>query len=554
MQSLDCHENTRKFTYEYLSALDCPRSLTVFILFEQGEHKQLSELQWDPHHYNDLKSARDSLAATKFLSKAVFLRTGNQLKEIAMEKFFETELQCKKTNEYLVNLANKPDLASSLLAAQFKISSILSDFTPDEFIDACNFGPGSTTTIRRRLANHPYKFQFETGITQEAYDFTMPWFSNAYPLWEVQPKVISGSKIVTVPKNAKTDRVIAIEPGINLWFQKGIGSMLRRRLKGFGIDLNNQSINGDKSRIASKFSHLATVDFSSASDTISTKLVEEIFPQNWLALLRAYRSKFATVDGKIHRLEKFSSMGNGFTFELESLIFYVFACVACDRTNCSSKEVSVYGDDVILPVEAYDEYCSIVQSVGFTVNLAKSYSSSYYRESCGAHYWDGQCVKPIFLKEELYEEDTILRNANSVREYSRRRVNGGCDRTLRRCWVFLAALLGSSTPRICSGYGDIGLIVNEDEAGVNPVPAKHGIEGNFHLVWCFVPITRSFSDRGLLLFKLKTLGRSRDEWRFNPLDITEAGCVGNEVPMPMQVKKTRKRVLVPRWTSLGPWI
>lgn len=553
MQSLDCHENTRKFIFEYLLALDCPRALTCYLLWEHGEHNQLAELEFDPMSYNDVGNARDSLAATKLLSKATFLSTNIDLEAVAMGKFYDAELQCKKTNDNLLNLADKPDLAGWLLAAQFKLANILGDFTPDEFVDSCDFGPGSSTIIPRRRANHPYKYQFETGITRKARDFISGWFSAAYPLWEVDFTEQSGCKVTTVPKNAKTHRVIAIEPGINLWFQKGIGAMIRKRLRRHGIDLQLQSINADRSRIAAKFNHLATVDFSSASDTISKRLIYELLPPRWFQLLDTFRSNTAIVDGKPVVLEKFSSMGNGFTFELESLIFFVLAQVACDQ--CEVKhDISVFGDDVILPVSAFGTYRSIVEAVGFTVNEKKSYSSSYYRESCGSHYWNGICIKPVFLKKELYEEDELLKCANSVRRIAHRRNNYGCDRSLRRCWVFLVSLLGAKTPRVCEGYGDIGLVVNDDEAGVAGTRASNGIEGNFHTVFAYIPVQVSYLHRGLLLFKLKSLGCSSFTGRFDPLDITEAGSIGNSIPMPMQTKKVRKRLLIPRWTNLGPWI
>jgi hypothetical protein len=290
-----------------------------------------------------------------------------------------------------------------------------------------------------------------------------------------------------------------------------------------------------------------------ASDTISSKLIEEVLPRDWYFLLNTFRSKFAAVDKEFIKLEKFSSMGNGFTFELESLIFFVFAQVACDECDVESH-VSVFGDDVIIPVSTYDTYCSIVDSVGFTVNKDKSYFCSYYRESCGAHYWGGSCIKPIFLKEELYEEDSILKAANAVRRFAHRRCDSGCDRNLRRCWVFLASLLGSKVPRIGEGYGEAGLVVNYNELSIPPKLARHGLEGYLVRIWAFMPMFRFYDHRGLLLFKLKTLGCNRYNYRFNPLDITDAGSVGNEIPMPQQTKKIFTEILVPQWTDLGPWI
>ena len=42
------------------------------------------------------------------------------------------------------------------------------------------------------------------------------------------PEVVAGNKIVTVPKNYKTERTIAIEPLLNSVLQKGIGAVIRK--------------------------------------------------------------------------------------------------------------------------------------------------------------------------------------------------------------------------------------------------------------------------------------------------------------------------------------
>lgn len=50
----------------YLEGLDCPRALSIAILFREGEHEQLADFEFNPLHYNDLVALRDSYAATKF--------------------------------------------------------------------------------------------------------------------------------------------------------------------------------------------------------------------------------------------------------------------------------------------------------------------------------------------------------------------------------------------------------------------------------------------------------------------------------------------------------
>lgn len=550
--SLDKFSLLDDYIYQYLKALDCPRSLTCWLLYSNNEHKALSELAFDPHFYNEFQQARDSLAATKFLSKAKFLKTGNDLKGIAIEKFFEAEQICKETNRRLYRSTFESLLTEdAILRAAAKIEYILGNFCPDELLDACNWGPGATTLIKRREATHPKKYDLDGRITSEAYDFVAPWFRMAYPLWDVKFEICGASKIVTVPKDAKSDRTIAIEPGLNLWFQKGVGTLIRKRLKRIGIDLNYQRINQEKSRLASLFNDTATVDFSMASDTISKALVERLLPSRWLSLMQAFRSSYGTLEGQIVYFEKFSSMGNGFTFELESLIFYSLACAICEIRGVSYKDVSIYGDDLIIPSSTFDIFSIVVKDLGFTVNKSKSYFSSYYRESCGSHYWDGRDIKPIFQKETLDAKVEILRAANAVRRQAHNRNNHcGCDSRLRRCWSVLVRALGTSVPMISDGYGDLGLIVNLDELKSPPSRAKHECEGYRIRVWATLAHKITCESNGMLLFKLRSMGTSEI---FDPLNIDDVSSIGNNIPIPCRTRLARVSLSIPRWYDLGYW-
>lgn len=546
-------QKTTQVVREYLLALDCPRSLTVWILFESGEHQQLVDLEFNPVDYNNQRNAADALAATKFLSKATFLQLNVDRRKVALEKFFEAERVCAATNRRIRECRLENGTVAILSRMQRKISQILDsccsgvEISGEEIISLGGWGPGATTTLPRRLATQPTKFQIESGITADAHDFVKDWFLEAYPLWSLTNEgypekfQFSHAKIVTVPKNAKTDRTIAVEPGINLWFQKAIGSAIRRRLVRTGIDLNHQTHNQKKARLASKFNYLATIDFSAASDTIARALVEELVPQRWFVLMEAFRSKIGKVDGELLYFHKFSSMGNGFTFELESLIFYALAFAVCEAMGVETSEISVFGDDVILPSVCVDAFSHFSADLGFTVNKAKSYSSSYYRESCGSHYWNGNDIKPIFLKEPLNDAMEILKFSNNVRRLAHRRNSYGCDRKFRRCWEILARYVGRKCPRISEGYGDLGLIVNFDEVRDHVPRARHGLEGYLVRIWASVAAQFEIEHSGLLLYKLQLIG-------------SDGVTTGNKIPVPCRTRLSSRTVLVPRWYDLGPWI
>lgn len=552
--SLDITSLQDVYILEFLESLDCARSLTVAILYKHKEFRQIVELSINPDDFVDVGRFRDALAATSFLSKNKFLETGISKETVAMEKFLEAEVACKETNERVLSNSLCSLTQAVIMTAARKIQNILGRIDAEEFVDSCNWGPGATVKLPRRRASAPEKFRSENGITAGAYGFVKDWFHVAYPLWgDVIFEIQSGNKVVTVPKNAKTDRVIAIEPGINLWFQKGIGSIIRNRLRKNGIDLNSQAINGNLARVASRYGHLATVDFSSASDTISTEVVRLLLPHDWYCLLDNFRSIRGTLPDKTEiSYQKFSSMGNGYTFELESLIFYAIAISICEIMK-ESGSISVFGDDVIIPSGAFDNYSIVCAELGFTVNKKKSFSSGYFRESCGSYYYNGQNVKPIFQKEPFDGQSSLIKCANSLRNFAHSRNSYGCDRDFAACWRTLAKYLeGLRTPRIPPGFGDLGLIVSDDEFQASDYKsARNGYEGYYFRVIATLSVQSFENRRGYLLSRLWSIGWSRwDLYGLNPAEPS----IANSVVLPGRVKPSLTRMLVPRWDDIGPWV
>ena len=546
----------------YLSALNCPRSLTVYLLYENNEFEQLVSLDIDPLHYNDAYQFRDAYAATTFLSKADFIPLSVSKKDAAFDKFFKYEELCRATNSRFMNIRLDPlktDSSEWLLNATIrKISTILGEFSSDEVFDNADWGPGVTTKLKGCHVSAVNKFHFENGITRDLYSLVGDSFPIAYPTWyqhltslwgESCWDFVVGNSIVTVPKSSKTDRVIAVEPGINLWFQKSAGSMIRRRLRRVGIDLNSQKRNQLLAKKGSIDSSLATVDFSSASDSIARELVRALLPPRWFSLLDCMRSKVGVHNSQVIRWEKFSSMGNGFTFELESLIFYAAALAVCEFSEVSSDSVSVFGDDVIIPNECYDLFSKFCEFLGFRVNLEKSFSSSGFRESCGAHWFLGIDCKPIFLKERLHHVQSLYKLANSIRWLSHRRNSYyGCDIKLRGCWKYLlqripgplrfwSSVSVSSFTKGNESLGDVGLIENFDQAV--PSRASHGIEGFYTSQLVSTGVSQPFDGTGLLLARIRS--QSLQEY-------------GNNYTLRGRAKIRVIRILVPQWYNLGPWI
>jgi hypothetical protein len=225
---------------------------------------------------------------------------------------------------------------------------------------------------------------------------------------------VPGAVLFTVPKKTDIDRCACKEPDLNMFLQKGVGRLIRSRLKRFGINLNDQSINRKLAHVGSLTGSLATIDLSSASDTITVEAVRALLPQEWFEYLDDIRSHFVEIDGVNHRTEMFSSMGNGFTFELESLLFYALVRTVTYFEGIPGV-VSVYGDDLILPSQAYEMTSWVLSEFGFSVNASKSFADGPFRESCGGHYHFGNDVTPFYLKWKAKHLTDVIRVANQLR-------------------------------------------------------------------------------------------------------------------------------------------
>lgn len=463
------------FCQRYLAALNCPRALTVWLLYKHGEHDQLSQLEWNPAHYNDLNDAADSYSASKLLSKFDSLNTTFNRRSVAVEKFMEAERQCADTNRRLMSCA--PSDARALDYAyrvREKIHMILGRFDVERALRLSDWGPGVTLLLKGSEKHRANKFRLETDCTNQGYELLshLSWASS--PLWWTCSDPVTrvrGGSLTTVPKNSKTDRCIVVEPGLNLFFQKGIGSLMRSRLKSFGLDLRTQQERNRQLALdgSSVFTErdLATVDFSAASDTIARRLVEIVLPDDWFHACSLARSHEVSVDKKWVHLNKFSSMGNGYTFELESVIFLATALVVMDDHGIQpivNYNVAVYGDDVLLPRTCYDDFADVSKLLGFTVNLSKSYARGNFRESCGVHAWNGVDITPFYLKKDLKDAQTVYRLANRVLDYASRRNRGlGCDRRFLDCWYHLYGGVPAALRHVVPFHlGDTGFWATDD--------------------------------------------------------------------------------------------
>lgn len=463
-----------------MSGLDCPRSVTVAILIRYGEWVQLAELVCSPGDYATAEAFGHASAATNFLRKYSGLPTGTDTRAVACAKWLEAEAACYWSNERLSPFLHGVETEGPLFEflEQLKREVIaLIGWAPPAVFDG-RFGPGATVSDKSRMCTVPDKLCSVPSLTPEAIYHLVPWTGTQWAsglvedLGETRPlsgllRFVRGNVFFTVPKDATTDRACAKEPSINAFYQLGVGGLLRDRLKQrSGVDLNSlPALHKSRARESSLTGEDATIDLSSASDTVCVNLVKLALPPKWFELLDSLRSSRTLFEGRWTRLEKFSSMGNGFTFELETILFLAIGKAMTRLTGGEPSAISVFGDDIICRTSDSSAVLSALSFCGFTPNKRKTYVDGEFRESCGGDFFRGQAVRPYFLKDIPDENTRLIGIANGLRRLS---YNLGCSQPrwppVARSWLKAIGYLPARL-RLIRGpeeFGDSVLWDSED--------------------------------------------------------------------------------------------
>jgi hypothetical protein len=311
-----------------------------------------------------------------------------------------------------------------------------------------SFSGGASTSLRRGVGQIPRKYQIGKDITSSAVRHYIP-LSDSLIGMPRDLTLVKGNVLFTVPKTSEIDRCACKEPDLNMYCQKAVGNEIRRRLKKHGIDLNDQSVNQEWSQLGSLTGEYATVDLSSASDSVTKQIVIEMLPFEWSSLLLDLRSPITLIDGVEHVNEMISSMGNAYTFELESLLFWVMARCCAYFTRTPGR-ISVYGDDIICPTGLKDSMGAVLEFFGFKQNPTKSFWDGGFRESCGTHWFDGREVTPFYVKETPKTVSDWCLLLNHLRTWSYDDGIAMCDPRYYDLWVLFSELV----PRPLQGGND----------------------------------------------------------------------------------------------------
>jgi len=277
-------------------------------------------------------------------------------------------------------------------------------------------GPGASLGARggdfyTKLFSSPL-----TSTRRALYDEYRRYVRN-YPEWCIaeqirstafgECRIVKGNRLSFVAKYTHISRSICTEPSLNMFYQLGLECVLRERLRSyFGIDLSNQQFkNQDLARRGSLGEGYSTLDLESASDSISTKMCGWALP-SWLnSLLDLLRSPTTEIRGREHVLHMVSTMGNGSTFPLQTILFSCMVEAAARMAEVHLRfprgndqgTFGVYGDDIICPSACTRYVYRLLDLLGFSVNTSKSFVEGPFRESCGADFYLGINIRGVYV-------------------------------------------------------------------------------------------------------------------------------------------------------------
>lgn len=361
-------------------------------------------------------------------------------------------------------------------------------------------------------------------LLESAYSVSAAFSSELEQVSIVDEADESPVRVITVPKTLKAPRIIAIEPVCMQYTQQQLKSILVREIEkswmtAGHVNFTDQGVNRSMALTSSSSGHYATLDLSSASDRVRNDLASIMFDFNpdLLGAIQACRSKMAILPGgdKL-QLVKFASMGSALCFPVESMFFYTICVMALLKkrklpvnslnAHKVSREVYVYGDDLIVPVNDVAAVIDHLHTFGCKVNAAKSFWTGKFRESCGMDAYDGEEVTPTYVRHMLPGNRRDTKALISLVETSNLFYKRGywltSNHIVKRCEAILGTLpvIGEQ----CSGLGKVSFCegvytgrfrwnptiqVNEVLTWVpRPVYRKDRLEGYAALQKCLIQL------------------------------------------------------------------
>lgn len=367
--------------------------------------------------------------------------TGHNPRATAWKKFSAAEHRCKRVNQRSALLRYGVGFAygDKVVSARRYIRKVIGD-KPDikRVYELCDWGPGASVGVHGNRTNLARKFlarrwtctplalsyatqalwsndQFRALLSERKGDFVCYDREKFAEVVRARVELVTHNNITFVPKSYKVERPIATEPLLNGFLQKGVDQYMRELLARSGIDLRYQEPNQALALEGSRggFNPYATLDLASASDSVSIGVAKTLLPPAWFEFLNSLRAHQYAFRGKKYTYEKFVSMGNGFCFPLETLIFAA-VCHAICESHGSPDDFSVYGDDIIVRQSEALAVIEFLRWLGFRTNPDKTNVVGPFRESCGADWYSGQDVRPVYVDYWFRDNRDLYKFHNST--------------------------------------------------------------------------------------------------------------------------------------------
>lgn len=466
--------------YSYFMSLDTPLSRKMAQAAWMRDWYHIVNANIDPNdptYYGDSDLFMRDYCAVRFLSKYSGFDLGVNTQVNALKDWLWAEGRCFNTNMMLCN-NRSISLERNLFAVRRVIQLILGE-SPSltQVRDNMRIGPGATKSCPSSYCSVLDKLRKSTSTQCRDLKLLNRVYSGSNLFEHLVPTPSSCTDLAFVPKKWNVDRPIEPPEDLDMPPQLALGTLIRSRLRRVGFDLDTQAArNGKLAEFGSLTNRIATIDLKAASGTICYNLVKLLLPKGWFDWLDAFRSRrvnikdpFGSNNSVTRKLHSFSAMGNGYTFELETLIFLAITMVACRvKGKKVPNYIGVFGDDICVPTLDANETISILESFGFTVNTEKTFITGPFRESCGMDFFQGAPVRPYFQKKELTSAKELYILANGIRRVSSRSLHGyGCDIRYRDVWNLTISLIEEE--RRVFGPSDLGdeVIWSHPEDGVN---------------------------------------------------------------------------------------
>lgn len=335
------------------------------------------------------------------------------LKADGLRKFAIANSKCRVTNDALLTCTFRQ--AETLNSIKRTLAKILKGYKVTDFKRGY-FSSGVAADASRPLADKLDAYsQWVSYLHHPMYPLgsNNPYSWPTYGCAKDMP--LNVCKVTAVPKSFKTVRIIAEEDAYRQFHMQCIREALSKAIWRNGyrrqLDLNNQDGNREACLRGSASGCMATIDLSSASDTLSRELVRRIMPEMFHDVLPYLPSHcdypnpdrgYAVERRKLHM---FCTAGAATTFVVESLAFLAICIEATAVASVFQEEEltppRVFGDDMLVDYRAYETTIHYLENLGFIVNQDKSYGVGPYRESCGVEYVYGIDVSSKYFPREV---------------------------------------------------------------------------------------------------------------------------------------------------------